>query len=41
MLILLELDTGQESMGVAPVLSRCSFAKKSLTKADRCVGALS
>ena len=28
-------------IGDAPVLSHCSFAKKSLTKTDRCAGALS
>jgi len=41
MLISFELDTDEVSMVVAPVLPRSSFAKKSLTKTDRCAGALS
>jgi len=35
-----QLETGQESMGGSTVLSLC-FAKKSLTKTDRCAGAFS
>ena len=33
-----QLELGEESMGDAAVLSHC-FAKKSMTKIDRCAGA--
>jgi len=35
------MEPGQESMGDAPVLSHCSFAKKFLTETNWGAGALS
>jgi hypothetical protein len=35
------LGLAYESMGDAPLLSHCSFAKKPLTEIDLCAGALS
>jgi len=36
-----QMEPGQESMGNAPVLSHCSFARKCLTKTNWDAGALS
>jgi hypothetical protein len=36
-----QLQSGQENMGEAQVLVTLFFANKSLTKTDRCAGALS